>query len=115
MEKLDWKTNSTRAKSIGTFVSITGALLITLYKGKAIINNHPSNKLFPKNLVSSEQFDWVIGAMLLAGHSFVLSLLFIVQVTNADIEHPFGLCANEYNKCSKILVSLSFFRICRHG
>ncbi|XP_047172807.1 WAT1-related protein At5g40210-like [Vigna umbellata] len=79
MEKLDWKTNSTQAKAIGTFVSITGALIITLYKGQAIINNHPSNKLFPKNLVSSENFDWVIGAVLLAGHSFVLSLLFIVQ------------------------------------
>ncbi|CAJ1974313.1 unnamed protein product [Sphenostylis stenocarpa] len=79
MEKLDWKTNSTRAKSIGTFVSITGALIITLFKGQAIINNHPSNKLFHKNFVSSEQFDWVIGSVLLAGHSFVLALLFIVQ------------------------------------
>ncbi|KAG4921962.1 hypothetical protein JHK82_050919 [Glycine max] len=79
MEKLDWKTKSTRAKSIGTLVSIVGALIITLYKGQAVIKNHPSNKLFPKKHVSSEQFDWVLGAMLLAGHSFVLSLLFIVQ------------------------------------
>lgn len=99
MEKLDWKTNSTRAKSIGTFVSITGALTITLYRGQAIINNHPSNKLFPKNLVSSENFDWVIGAVLLAGHSFVLSLLFIVQVINANIGQHVGLCANKYIRC----------------
>jgi len=99
MEKLDWKTNSTRAKSIGTFLSIIGALIITLYKGQAIIQNHPSNKLYPKNLVSSEQFDWVVGAVLLAGHSIVLSLLFIVQVINANIEHPFGLYANKYNNC----------------
>jgi len=98
MEKLDWKTNSTRAKSIGTLVSITGALIITLYKGQAIINNHPSNKLFPKNLNSSEQFDWVVGAVLLAGHSFVLSLLFIVQVTNENLKHPFGLFANKKSK-----------------
>ncbi|KAL2962931.1 hypothetical protein AAZX31_17G171800 [Glycine max] len=79
IKKLDWKTNSTWAKSIGTLVSIAGALIITLYKGQAVIKNHPSNKLFPKKHVSSEQFDWVLGAVLLAGHSFVLSLLFIVQ------------------------------------
>uniref|UniRef100_A0A0R0HCN0 WAT1-related protein n=1 Tax=Glycine max TaxID=3847 RepID=A0A0R0HCN0_SOYBN len=58
MEKLDWKANSTQAKSIGTLVSIAGALIITLYKGQAVIKNHPSNKLFPKKHVSSEQFDW---------------------------------------------------------
>jgi len=115
MEKLDWKTNSTRAKSIGTFVSITGALIITLYKGQAIIHNDPSDKLSPKNLVSSKQFDWVVGAVLLAGHSLVLSLLFIVQVINENIEHPFGLYANKYNKCSKKMVLLSLFSICRHG
>ncbi|RDY08721.1 WAT1-related protein, partial [Mucuna pruriens] len=79
MEKLNWKANSTRAKSIGTFVSISGALIISLYKGQAIINNHPSNKLTPKMLVSSEQFDWIIGAVFLAAHSFILSFLFILQ------------------------------------
>ena len=100
------KTNSTWAKSIGTLVSIAGALIITLYKGQAVINNHPSNKLFPKKHVSSEQFDWVIGAVLLAGHSFVLSLLFIVQVTNANLKHPFGLFANKTIKMLKISILL---------
>ncbi|KAG5119570.1 hypothetical protein JHK82_033990 [Glycine max] len=83
MEKLDWKANSTQAKSIGTLVSIAGALIITLYKGQAVIKNHPSNKLFPKKHVSSEQFDWVIGAVLLAGHSFAIigvSLRSIVHI-----------------------------------
>lgn len=89
MEKLNWKAYSTRAKSIGTLVSISGALIITLYKGQAIINNHPSNKLFPRKLVSSEQFDWIIGAVLLAAHSFILSLLFIVQVANTNSNTPF--------------------------
>ncbi|KAL2339677.1 hypothetical protein Fmac_007617 [Flemingia macrophylla] len=79
MEKLNWKAKSTRAKSIGTLMSITGAFIITLYKGQAILNNHPSSDLSPKKLVSSEQFRWIVGAVLLVGHSFVLSLLFIVQ------------------------------------
>ena len=103
---MDWKTKSTRAKSIGTLVSIVGALIITLYKGQAVIKNHPSNKLFPKKHVSSEQFDWVLGAMLLAGHSFVLSLLFIVQVTNANLKHHFGLFANKTIKMLEISILL---------
>lgn len=79
MEKLNWKANSTQAKSIGTLVSITGAFIITLYRGQAIINNHPSLHLSSNKLGSSEQFHWIIGAVFLATHSFVLSLLFIVQ------------------------------------
>ncbi|TKY74149.1 WAT1-related protein [Spatholobus suberectus] len=87
MEKLDWKANSTWAKSIGTLVSISGALIMSLYKGQAIINNHPPFKLFPEKLVSSMQFDWVFGAALLAGHSCFLSINFIL-VTRIVREYP---------------------------
>lgn len=85
MEKLDYKSNSTLAKSFGTLVSITGALIITLYKGQAIINNHHHSyiKLLPYKLLSSSmQFDWVLGAVLLAAHSCFLSLMYIVKVVN---------------------------------
>nr|KYP34718.1 Auxin-induced protein 5NG4 [Cajanus cajan] len=78
MEKLDWKTNSSWAKSIGTLVTISGALIMSVYKGQAVINNDPSLKLFPRKLASSMEFDWVFGAVLLAAHSFCLSINFIV-------------------------------------
>ena len=87
MEKLDWKANSTLAKSIGTVVSIAGALLLSLYKGQAIINNNPPFKLFPQKLVSSMQFDWVFGALLLAAHSCFLSINYILLVINANLKH----------------------------
>ncbi|KAJ1395780.1 EamA domain [Sesbania bispinosa] len=75
MENFDYKANSTQVKSYGTLVSITGALIITLYKGQPIINNHPN---FPENLLSSEQFDWIFGGVLLAAFSCMLSFHHIV-------------------------------------
>ncbi|XP_020206872.1 WAT1-related protein At5g40230 [Cajanus cajan] len=87
MEKLDWKTNSSWAKSIGTLVTISGALIMSVYKGQAVINNDPSLKLFPRKLASSMEFDWVFGAVLLAAHSFCLSINFIV-LTRIVREYP---------------------------
>ncbi|KAL2339676.1 hypothetical protein Fmac_007616 [Flemingia macrophylla] len=87
MEKLDWKANSTRAKSIGTLVSIGGALIISLYKGQAMINSDLSLKLFHQKLASSMEFDWVFGAALLAAHSCFLSINFVL-VTRIIREYP---------------------------
>ncbi|KHN44250.1 hypothetical protein glysoja_024470, partial [Glycine soja] len=85
MEKLDWKASSTRAKSIGTLVTIAGALIMSLYKGQAVINNNPPFKLFPQKLVSSMQFDWAFGALLLAAHSCFLTISYILAVIGAAI------------------------------
>ncbi|KAH1112956.1 hypothetical protein GYH30_010932 [Glycine max] len=80
MEKLDWKASSTRAKSIGTLVTIAGTLIMSLYKGQAVINNNPPFKLFPQKLVSSMQFDWAFGALLLAAHSCFLTISYILAI-----------------------------------
>ncbi|KAJ4711148.1 WAT1-related protein [Melia azedarach] len=37
MEKLNWKSKSSQAKSLGTLLSIAGAFVVTYYKGRAII------------------------------------------------------------------------------
>ncbi|XP_020206870.1 WAT1-related protein At3g28050 isoform X1 [Cajanus cajan] len=87
MEKFVWKANSTVAKSIGTFVSISGALIMSLYKGQAVINSGPSLKLLPKKLASSMEFDWVFGAALLAAHSCFLSINYIL-LTRIVREYP---------------------------
>ncbi|KAK3223274.1 hypothetical protein Dsin_010299 [Dipteronia sinensis] len=74
MEKLDLRVKSSLAKSIGTIVSIAGALTVTLYKGPAIlITSYSHNKL------QLLQTNWVIGALLLTVAYFFLSLLYIVQ------------------------------------
>ncbi|KAH9709085.1 WAT1-related protein [Citrus sinensis] len=63
MEKLDLRVQSSLAKSIGTMVSIAGALTVTLYKGPALVTS-----------------------------SFFLSLLYIVQ-TSIIREYPEELMA----------------------
>lgn len=78
MEKLDFRVRSSLAKSIGTMVSVAGALMVTLYKGPTIaFDTSPDN--LHKELIKSIQADWVTGGFLLAAGSFCLALLWIVQ------------------------------------
>lgn len=79
MEKLDLRVQSSLAKSIGTMVSIAGALTVTLYKGPALVSMSSSSNLH--NELRSPQKNWIIGGLVLAASSFFLSLLYIVQVT----------------------------------
>lgn len=80
MEKLDFRVRSSLAKSIGTMVSVAGALMVTLYKGPTIaFDTWPDN--LHNELIKSLQADWVTGGFLLAAGSFCLALLWIVQVT----------------------------------
>lgn len=74
MEKLDWKTASTRAKSVGTVVSISGAFIVTFYKGPELINvaNHLSNAI-------SSQLSWILGGISFAAESLAMSLFYILQ------------------------------------
>ncbi|XP_021656769.2 WAT1-related protein At5g40230 isoform X2 [Hevea brasiliensis] len=78
MEKLDFRLQGSQAKSIGTILSVAGALIVTLYKGQPLTgvpsqNNliHESLQLFPSN--------WVFGGILCAAGTLCLALLFIVQ------------------------------------
>ncbi|KAK7353300.1 hypothetical protein VNO80_18744 [Phaseolus coccineus] len=78
MEKLDWKAYSSWAKSIGTFVSIAGALIMSLFKGQAVINNYQPFKSFHGKRFVSVQYEWVLGAVFLVASSFLLSVNFIL-------------------------------------
>lgn len=110
MEKLDWKASSTRAKSIGTLVTIAGALIMSLYKGQAVINNNPPFKLFPQKLVSSMQFDWAFGALLLAAHSCFLTISYILALINANLKHLLAYFQRQTWLSILILLSLlSYF------
>ncbi|XP_031261879.1 WAT1-related protein At5g40240-like isoform X3 [Pistacia vera] len=76
MEKLDLRVKSSLAKSIGTLVSIAGALTVTLYNGPAITSTLSLN--LHNNFLSPHK-EWVIGGILLASGSCSLSILYIVQ------------------------------------
>lgn len=78
MEKLDFRLRSSLAKSIGTMVSIAGALMVTLYKGPPITFAASPHNLHHE-LHASVQSNWLIGGLLLVAACFCFALLLIVQ------------------------------------
>ncbi|XP_059649731.1 WAT1-related protein At5g40230-like isoform X2 [Cornus florida] len=78
MEKLDY-TSSSIAKSIGTVVSITGAFIVTLYKGPSILMTPTHSKSAHQHLLMHLS-TWVVGGLLLTVDAALTSMYNIVQV-----------------------------------
>ncbi|GMI87791.1 Usually multiple acids move in and out Transporters 40 [Hibiscus trionum] len=72
MEKLEWRSASSQAKVLGTIISITGAFVITFYKGPTILR-------LSHQLLFSSQLQWVLGGLLLAIEAFMTSAWYIIQ------------------------------------
>ncbi|KAG7586530.1 EamA domain [Arabidopsis thaliana x Arabidopsis arenosa] len=83
--KLDWRNTSTRAKLMGTIISISGAFVEDLYKGPFIrpaSSASPTRflKSVPKLLVYYNLPDnWFLGCIFLAAAVFSVSLFNVVQ------------------------------------
>lgn len=86
MEKLDFRSSSFQAKSLGTIVLVSGAIIATLYKGPSLMSalspsksshthDHP-----PHQLHFSQQLDWIIGGVLLTITFLISALWNIAQV-----------------------------------
>nr|XP_043606428.1 WAT1-related protein At3g28050-like [Erigeron canadensis] len=88
METLSFSKKSTRAKCLGTIVSVTGAFVVTLYKGPKIIWNissSPSGSM-PVSLGSSQP-NWALGGLFLTSEYILVPLWYIVQ-TQIMKEYP---------------------------
>ncbi|PWA91310.1 eamA domain, WAT1-related protein [Artemisia annua] len=68
MEKLNLRSNTSQAKIVGTVVSISGALVATLYNGTPVTVSSDSSSLY-----------WIIGGILLASQNFLLSFVLVSQ------------------------------------
>ncbi|KAI5352408.1 hypothetical protein L3X38_005299 [Prunus dulcis] len=77
MEKVQWRSSSSKAKILGTTASIAGAFVVTFYKGQPIMLLPSSH---PPNLFSSKS-NWVLGGLFLAADSFSSSLWYILQAS----------------------------------
>ncbi|KAI3467491.1 hypothetical protein Pfo_024154 [Paulownia fortunei] len=77
MEKFNCRSSTTLAKSIGTLVSVVGALIVTLYQGPAILGISPHSDASFHTLTSSSA--WLIGGLLLAIDSVVSAIFIIAQ------------------------------------
>ncbi|KAM5566718.1 hypothetical protein ABKV19_015051 [Rosa sericea] len=80
MEKIDGRSCSTLAKTLGTIVSISGAFIVTLYKGPPLLMT-ASVDLLSHNQLFLPQSNWVIGGMLLGFHCVVAAAFLIIQAS----------------------------------
>ncbi|XP_047255607.1 WAT1-related protein At5g40240 isoform X2 [Capsicum annuum] len=102
METFEYKSLSTVAKTIGTLVSIIGALVATLYKGPDVLNS---------TLTSLPQFlnqpsNWVIGGLVAMIGALITSLLIISQAFVLK-KYPAELIVMLYYSCGVTLLSLA--------
>ncbi|KAI3503408.1 hypothetical protein L1887_31849 [Cichorium endivia] len=88
METLSFMKKSTRAKFFGTIISVTGAFVVTLYKGpKLIWSLSPSPSQLPTVSLSSSQPNWALGGLFLTSEYILVPLWYIVQ-TQIMKEYP---------------------------
>ncbi|KAL1556717.1 WAT1-related protein-like protein [Salvia divinorum] len=82
MEVLNCRSSSFLAKTFGTVVSISGAFVVTLYKGPEILTHLSSPKLHYEYIgVVAAQSSWIIGGLFLAADCVVASAYIIVQAS----------------------------------
>uniref|UniRef100_A0A2P2QRG5 WAT1-related protein n=1 Tax=Rhizophora mucronata TaxID=61149 RepID=A0A2P2QRG5_RHIMU len=79
IERLNLRTKSSQAKSIGTLALITGGLIVTLYKGWPITIFPSSNESLINEQLHQHQSNWVAGGLFLAAHSLILAIMYNIQ------------------------------------
>lgn len=90
MEKLDFRSSRTIAKTVGTILSVSGALIAILYNGPVILS--PSSSPSSPSLeypLQTPQTNWALGGLLLAAFCILVSVWYILQVIYHNIERLF--------------------------
>ncbi|KAA8530263.1 hypothetical protein F0562_004972 [Nyssa sinensis] len=106
MEKLKIRSSSSQAKIIGTILSISGAFVVILYKGPAIISTttaSPSISLNQSPIPVSSQSNWAIAGLLLAAEYLLLSVWYIVQAHIIKTYPAELVVVFFYNLCATII------------
>ncbi|CAN6574913.1 unnamed protein product [Malus baccata var. baccata] len=101
MESLALRSYSTQAKIMGTLVSISGALVVVLYKGPRILST-PSDPN-PSPMLGTPPTNWVIGGLLCALQFLLNSIWYILQ-THVMKAYPAEIVlVFLYNLCGTII------------
>ncbi|XP_076896969.1 WAT1-related protein At3g28050-like [Bidens hawaiensis] len=88
METLSFAKKSCRAKLVGTVVSVTGAFVVTLYKGPKLIWGQSSSMANSSSVLhDASQSNWALGGLFLTSEYILVPLWYIVQ-TQIMKEYP---------------------------
>ncbi|TYH76114.1 hypothetical protein ES332_D04G063600v1 [Gossypium tomentosum] len=99
LERVALRSSTSQAKIMGTIASISGALLVVLYKGPQVFSSpSPSS-----TLLQPSYSNWVIGGILLAVAYLLFSIRYIIQTQVMEIYPAELLVALFYNICAAII------------
>ncbi|XP_042024510.1 WAT1-related protein At3g28050-like isoform X2 [Salvia splendens] len=88
MEKVELSSRTSRAKLAGTIISISGAFVVTFYKGPTINASFSSSPPSLHQLVlDSPRSDWIIGSLFLTVEYMLVPVWYIL-VTHIMKEYP---------------------------
>jgi len=90
MEKLSAKSRSSKAKVMGSIISIAGAFVLTFYKGPSIMNSSSLHQSI--GFLKSVDSSWVIAGILLMFDYFLSSLWYILLVGKVGLVLGLVLC-----------------------
>ncbi|KAK8687956.1 hypothetical protein V6N13_086745 [Hibiscus sabdariffa] len=83
MEKVELRRAATQAKIIGTITSISGALVMTFYKGSKVFSSSPwrSSSSVPQlqSTLHSSRSNWIVGGILEVIAYLLYSLWYVIQ------------------------------------
>ncbi|CDY38468.1 BnaA10g16900D [Brassica napus] len=99
MEQVMLRSSATQAKINGTIVSISGALVIVLYKGP---------KLLVAASFTSCEPSWIIGGLLLVLQFLLLSVWYILQTQIMEIYPEEISVVLFYNMCATLISALVY-------
>ncbi|KAK4429863.1 WAT1-related protein [Sesamum alatum] len=104
LEKFDCRSKTTLAKSIGTLVSIAGAVVATLYQGPSILGPSSHSNATFHTITSSSA--WILGGLLLVIDSLV-SAFFIIAQALVLKKYPVELVLMFFYSCFIAIASAS--------
>ncbi|XP_010435927.1 PREDICTED: WAT1-related protein At5g40240 [Camelina sativa] len=89
MERVMLSSSATQAKIIGAILSISGALVIVLYKGPKVLaatSSTPSSLTISSHQpLTSVESSWILGGLLLASQYFLISVWYIIQTRVMEV------------------------------
>ncbi|XVE67982.1 hypothetical protein DITRI_Ditri09bG0031800 [Diplodiscus trichospermus] len=105
LERVALRSSTSQAKIMGTIASISGALVIVLYKGPKLFSSQPwaSSSVLLKWPLESSESNWVIGGILLAVAYLLFSVFYIIQTQVMEIYPAELIVAFFYNLCAAII------------
>ncbi|MFQ6664242.1 hypothetical protein Gotur_031417 [Gossypium turneri] len=109
MEKLEMRKSSSQAKLLGAIVAVTGAFVVTLYKGPPVLmSSSPSD--FLHHPFDSKQFKWIIGGLSEQSKWIIGGfLLLLVCLSSATWNVLQAATVKEYTDKMTIIFFFTFF------